>query len=358
MANFVEVIFLERSLLPTGAINFSDHQVILQTHGSECDMQAVDFDEDGDLDLLMGKNPYRYFERVSNGALEERKGEENPLEVFGGRVERVADVDGDGRLDVLVQAEEENNPFEVKWRFFRRTSAGGFAEPLENPLAAIVFRKKGFYSYEVFVAAVADWNSDGSPDLVVLQKYPDQDYGIGGSARSDLTLRLYQNVVDRDLRPNSQFHAYADVPLRLSSLKDFSSDFTIVDWNADGFEDVVVQHYPRPGLRFEDKGVKLRLYEFHGRTVKEVVGVFDNVTRKLNGAENAHVCLADWDGDGDLDLFISTEINGKLELHYHEQIAGTLHEEVSHHPFKSINLFKDARKGIWKFHSDPGEGGS
>ena len=41
-------------------------------------MQAVDFDQDGDLDLILGDSNTRYFERVSAGQVIERVSE-NPL---------------------------------------------------------------------------------------------------------------------------------------------------------------------------------------------------------------------------------------------------------------------------------------
>ena len=135
------VRFLSHSVVLAGVTDISEHPAILQTNASHpeaCDMQAVDFDEDGDLDLVMSKGPdppreeldripsveiteslmqevaeflalvpplrfERYFERVLD-ELEERTGEQNPLQAFPDQVQQIADLDGDGRLDVLVAA--------------------------------------------------------------------------------------------------------------------------------------------------------------------------------------------------------------------------------------------------------------
>ena len=147
----VTVRWLSRSLLTSNVNNASDIPVVLQTSGLGCDMQAVDFDEDGDLDLLLGHSGFRkqsslfqavflypprfwrYFERVSN-ELEERIGEENPLAAFGGQVLWIADLDGDAPLDVLATEDIRKQPdsLSLRWdrcRYFRRTAAGSFVEP-------------------------------------------------------------------------------------------------------------------------------------------------------------------------------------------------------------------------------------
>ena len=187
------VRWLSRSLLTSAVNNVSDIPVVLQTSGFGCNMRAVDFDEDGDLDLLLGHSGItttnfaglplfdpprfqRYFERVSDD-LEERIGEENPLEGFGGQVVQIADLDGDARLDVLAEdiPKQSTSLRHVRWagcRYFRRTAAGSFVEPSENPLAEIMsnttqmVQANLWFSFELHIA---DWNSDGLPDVLRLK---------------------------------------------------------------------------------------------------------------------------------------------------------------------------------------------
>ena len=123
-------------------------EVILTTEGSSCEMHAVDFDEDGDLDLILGEfsrtviNPSlpvpRYFERVS-GKLVERIGLQNPLNPFGGMIYAIVDVDGDGHLDVVLKGLEHCrypsylSMCTTEFRYFERAADGSFVEPPDNP---------------------------------------------------------------------------------------------------------------------------------------------------------------------------------------------------------------------------------
>ncbi|CAL1167703.1 unnamed protein product [Cladocopium goreaui] len=342
-----------RSVVLAGVTHIREHPAILQTTVSyltACNMQAVDFDEDGDLDLVMGLGPpsptsteelvewlesprrkfselsfERYFERVLD-ELEERTGEQNPLQAFPDQVDWIADLDGDGRLDVLVAVRNSANDI-LRWRYFRRTAAGTFVEPWENPLAEIQPSSQKIH--------VADWNSDGLPDVLRL---------VGTRVWS-----YYQHVVDRDLRHNSHFKMYEDIHLSPGS------SFVVQDWNEDGFEDVMVvqpQSVPIPIRRWR-RVWKLRRYEFQPRHMKEVLGFSLNVNSTVVPAYDHHVdelylsgfALVDWDRDGALDLLIASEIDGKL--HFYPNLG----EESAEHPFKNIQLKKqpDQDRTIWIF---------
>ena len=322
---WAEVRFLSHSVVLAGVTNMYEHPAILWTHGTECEMQAVDFDEDGDLDLVMGKG---YFERVLD-ELEERTGEQNPLQAFPGQVDRIADLDGDGRLDVLVavtnSAETNSAEKTRRWRYFRRAAAGTFVEPWENPLAEMqfgdIFSLRSFFvSHKIHVA---DWNSDGLPDVLL----------VGTRVWS-----YYQHVVDRDLRRNSHFKMYEDIHLS------HPSSFVVQDWNEDGFEDVMVvqqQSSRESGLVW-----KLRRYEFQPRHMKEVLGFSLNVNSTVVSAYDlSGFALVDWDRDGALDLLIASEIDGKL--HFYPNLG----EESAEHPFKNIQLKKQPHpdRTIWMF---------
>eukprot|EP00435_Cladocopium_sp_Y103_P059516 s1118_g21.t1 len=322
------VRFLSHSVVLAGVSNISDHPAILETNRTEftdCDMQAVDFDEDGDLDLVVSKGK-RYFERVSDG-LEERTGEQNPLQAFAGQVEQIADLDGDGLLDVLVAVSYENI---CRWRYFRRTAAGTLIEPLENPLAEMQF---GCTSTPFSLAPesveihVADWNSDGLPDVLFVETYGKwlrRNWKVGS---------YYRHVVDRDLWRNSHFNMYEDI--HLSPL----SSFVVHDWNEDGFEDLMVvkQTWGRWNLR---------RYEFQPRAMKEVPGFSVAVNRSYtrNVDYLSGFALVDWDRDGALDLLIASEADGKL--HFYPNLG----EEIAEHPFKKIELKKDPYQDqVWIF---------
>ena len=357
------VRFLSHSVVLAGVTNISEHPAILQTKASyltACNMQAVDFDEDGDLDLVMSKGHIneslwegfpdcmfsallplrfeRYFERVLD-ELEERTGEQNPLQAFPDQVDRIADLDGDGRLDVLVVKTAEN------WyqrRYFRRTAAGTFVEPWENPLAAIetLDLSSPFRIYERIPQQmhVADWNSDRLPDILVV--HSSRAFSFCDSSVREWS--YYQHVVDRDLRRNSHFKMYEDIHLSPRS------SFVVQDWNKDGFEDVMVARTAqiegwRPGWRLKLR-LRLRRYEFQPRAnaMKEVLG-FSVAVNRID--DPSGFALVDWDRDGALDLLIASEYDGKL--HFYPNLG----EETAEHPFKNIQLKKqpDQDRTIWIF---------
>ena len=105
--------------------------------------RAADWDGDGDTDLLLSgfhsadgeyDGSVRYFERMEDGRLEERKGPENPFSVVlpDGEmvvVPRAVDWDSDGDLDLLVAGAAG------QVRYFERLADGSLHEHIgvESP---------------------------------------------------------------------------------------------------------------------------------------------------------------------------------------------------------------------------------
>lgn len=289
-------------------------------------MLGVDFDEDGDADLLFADFPdgnqrhfrfSRYFEHVS-GELVERTEDENPLKRLGG-VHWIADVDGDGRPEMLTTGWLESGAHYSKTRLgcVRRSGDGSLVPMPENPFAGITIAQGEGYQFRVFVT---DWNSDGLPDFLVLHFW---------SVRATWeVVRHFQHVLDLDIKRNTQIDTYEDIQLQYR-------EPIVVDWNQDGFEDVVVLRWTSDfgGIRAKH----LHLHEYLGQTVREAEGFFENVTESLQGRnKGVRATMVDWDQDGDLDLLISSEADGKL--HYHEMVSGTLQKELPHHPFSEITV--------------------
>ncbi|CAK9117949.1 unnamed protein product [Durusdinium trenchii] len=284
-----------------------DFPVVLSTNGSVCDMLAVDFDHDGDLDLMLGHHNYqpmysRYFERISE-SLVERTGRENPLEVFDHKV--------------VTRGYSKSTEYygHLYLAYFDSAADGSFLT-VENPLEEISLTTNSEFWSEFYVA---DWNSDGWLDILVVHVY--------ANGKSHWTLAEYfEHVLDRSLAQNSQLNAYQDVEVGPFS------EHIVLDWNGDGAEDVVV---------LEDSE-RFHLYEFHEGSVRTVPRVFENITSL---GENpypyqpypaARAAFADWDQDGDVDLIFSSQADGKL--HYHEMISGSWTSEDAEHPFSNISL--------------------
>ena len=155
---------------------------------------------------------------------------------------------------------------------------------------------------------VADWNSDRLPDILV-----DSVLGLGIRDFRDLRVSVrsyYQHVVDRDLRRNSHFKMYEDIHLSRRS------SFVVQDWNEDGFEDVMVAQSPCCAQEFSGRRRvwKLRRYEFQPRAMKEVLG-FSVAGNGRHVRDRDFALMMDWDHDGALDLLIASEYDGKLHFH-------------------------------------------
>ncbi|CAK9100504.1 unnamed protein product [Durusdinium trenchii] len=305
-------------------------EIILLTHGSTCDMLARDFDEDGDVDLILGDDKWlpsysRYFERISAYRVVERTGDDNPLSIFNGSVQQIADIDGDGRLEIFSGQKKPFGSATLSHLHLLRRAADGSLVEMENS----VWSLSGPFGSDLevvffFEIHVADWNSDGLPDVLKVSVV-----GFGESVTKG-KLRWWiedyrQHVLDLDMKLDVE--AYGDIEAG------FKDQEIVVDWNGDGFADLVV-------LR---KSKSLHLYEHRDGEFKEVLDVFQNVTASLLGKGTATAVIVDWDIDGDLDLIISTESDGKL--HYHEMVSGNLCKEELQHPFQNITIAPDIIKG-------------
>jgi len=96
-------------------------------------LKALDFDSDGDVDLIVDN---RYFERIESGEnskVEERTGVKNPLHILESHhLWAVEDWDGDGDSDLLVARSDDAGLFLIE-----QLSDGSFREQVENPFRGL-----------------------------------------------------------------------------------------------------------------------------------------------------------------------------------------------------------------------------
>ena len=217
-------------------------------------------------------------------------------------------------------------------RYFRRAQDNSFVEPAENPVADFSFyngesgQERGF---------VVDWNSDGLPDLLVVEFRNMPPQAMRCSYQGDYD--YYQHVLKGDLMHNSLMDIYEDVDVGGHSRDDLDfARLTIVDWNRDGFLDLLMsynRHQSQP-----------RLFENRRERMNEVISAFENVTATSlephtgpNNFPNGYrLAVADFDGDGEVDVLIASEADGKL--HYHRQVSGRLQAEEQQNPFRNITV--------------------
>ncbi|HVK15984.1 MAG TPA: VCBS repeat-containing protein [Fimbriiglobus sp.] len=205
----------------------------------------------------------------------------------------MADYDGDGRTDLLSGSTCCQDP----WCFylFRRKADGTFG-PRET--VVLDFPRTEFDGFEFSVnglrsrVAVADWNGDGRPDLLVTGGPPGVAFGPLGAGKVTVK-RLWPKATRDELNPRAQY---------------LSTNPVLADWDGDGLLDLV------GGSRLDTAG-KPRLTEMPGvywwRNVgtktEPMLGPPRLLIRESNSAYATGLSVADWNADGKPDLIVARE---------------------------------------------------
>jgi hypothetical protein len=184
----------------------------------------VDFYGDGRLDLISGSTSndqaaFHVFRRNKDGSWAPRQRfEVTPAnkvnQLMGGSFVTAADWNGDGVPDLLIRQGVGNGIL---------VALGPFKE--NKPIALtheIDFAPKAFVSD----FAVADWDRDGKPDLLVRQEFL---YG-GGKAG----IYWYKNLGGAGLPKLAE----GKLLVETSDLN--VQGFCVADWNVDGWPDLIV----------------------------------------------------------------------------------------------------------------------
>ncbi|MEL6716423.1 MAG: VCBS repeat-containing protein, partial [Planctomycetota bacterium] len=154
-----------------GAGGFPAAPALLNTSGSNREMEFLDLDGDGLLDLLvtddlMSSGSYSWFRHLGNGAF----GSRQTLEALD-RISRLhtTDVDGDGLRDLVVASSG------TRAAFWRRNLGGTFGP--HNELGPATYFAGGG-------SLVADLNGDGWEDLLVARR-PDNVISLNRASSSN-----------------------------------------------------------------------------------------------------------------------------------------------------------------------------
>jgi hypothetical protein len=184
----------------------------------------ADFDGDGRLDLLSGSHccdPFGFhlFRRQQDGSwaprqrLEVRPPQDKQSAFLVRSVATAADWNGDGTPDLLFAS--------AKFQGIG-VAFGPFAE--KEPLV-LSHRIRLTHPGTVFAIAVADWDGDGRPDLLVGQH-------VDGKGR----ISWYRNLGGAGVPRLADERLLLEDP----SPDDVIRGFCVCDWNADGRADLVV----------------------------------------------------------------------------------------------------------------------
>ena len=265
-----------RWLRQTAPGEFSE-QILAENLPGPAQVQAVDFDGDGDLDLLvacmgvvMPSN-----ERIGSVVVLENLGnlqfERRVLLENVARVSSVTagDLDADGDLDLVV-GQFGYFEGEVRW--------------LEN-LGGWDFRSHSLLELPGTIhTPVADMDGDGDLDIVMLVSQNSEEiYLAENDGRGAFTLRVLWGSTNKDF--GSSGIALADI--------DGDGDLDIAYTNGDGFDYATPGARPWHGVQWlENRGSGQ--FEYH--RIGDVSGSYSPV-------------VVDLDGDGDQDLVVVSGFN-------------------------------------------------
>ncbi|MGN6273865.1 MAG: carbohydrate-binding protein [Protaetiibacter sp.] len=275
---------------------------------------AVDWEDDGDLDLVVGDENGRIsvFENVGtrsapqlvNAVAVEAAGapinfdssdadgswEWGPSEAAAGYTNPVAvDWDDDGDLDLITQDAQKA----TLWYF---ENMGTRAAP--TYAAAVEFQLDGDTFTNPWRCRVAamDWDDDGDLDLV--------------QAGDDNILTVYtRDGGDLDLTVLEVAEDAAGRPIAVPSSRAGRTNLQAVDWDDDGLTDLIQAGYGSTAL------IWLRNVGTVGAPVFETRYILNDGQTIYESISNhtPKTFAVDWDDDGDLDL-IDVEVWGSIYL--------------------------------------------
>ncbi|MFN2594414.1 MAG: CRTAC1 family protein [Actinomycetota bacterium] len=250
--SFHQIVQQELQFAPPGRPYYDRHACAWGSGGSggRSDLYCVSGAQKG-----VGTGPNELLAQRSNGDLQDVGPHEHVVDLYGrGRTINWLDYDGDGQLDMYVGNEKRSGyPNQL---FHREGDA--FMEVPSAARSEIATRS----------TAWADWDDDGTPDLLV----------VGHGGRGTVA------YLDHD-------GSFAQVNLPYISTRRWMSA-TWGDFNGDGWPDLALVKLSRIVLFRNDKGSLHRIY-----------------VRPLH--EGRAAAWLDVDNDGDLDLFIVQGSSGK-----------------------------------------------
>ena len=300
---------------------------------------AIDWDGDGDLDLVVGQEDGRVALVENTGAraadgtpqfLPPRFFQQEADEVkFGALVTPVAfDWDGDGDEDLLcgnsagyIGFIENLGGDPPRWAAPRCLEADGKVfRIMAGPNGSVQGPCEAKWGYTTLSAA--DWDGDGLPDLVVNSIWGKVVWLRNTGTRTQPKLAAPQpiEVEWAGAPPKPDWVWWTPAPREL--VTQWRTTPVAVDWNRDGLTDLVMldaegylaffERQRRDGRlvllppRRVFRGEHGSVFDSNGGIKDPGDGLLQLNNGKAGGSGRRKFCLADWDGDGRPDLLVNS----------------------------------------------------
>lgn len=286
---------------------------------------AIDWDGDGDMDLIVGDEDGRVAFIEHTGEVEDGVPhflppvyfQQEAKDVkFGALVTPVSfDWDGDGDEDLIcgntagyvgfIENLDGGNP--PKWAAPVRLEADGRVLRIQaGPNGSIQGPAEAKWGYTTL--SVADWDHDDLPDLVVNSIWGKVVWyrNIGTRAKPELAAEQPVEVEWPAAPPKPAWNWWSPKGKQLST--QWRTTPVVVDLNRDGLNDLVMLDHEGYLAFFERVRRGDGLLLLPGKRI--FTGAGDKPLRMNAGqagrSGRRKLCMADWDGDGKLDLLVNS----------------------------------------------------
>jgi hypothetical protein len=303
---------------------------------------AVDFDGDGDLDLVVGDEDGRVAFIENTGVLVDGLPQFLPPRYFRQHAENLKfgalaapvsiDWDGDGLEDLIVGNTAGylgfiknlgGNP--VRWAAPVYLAAGGqLVREQAGPNGSIQGPAEAKWGYTN--PSVADWDGDGLPDILTNGIWGRVLFykNIGTRTAPRLAPAQPVEVAWPGATPKPSWVWWQPVGREL--VTQWRTTPTVIDWNHDGLPDLVMldqegylacfERRRRPDGQLELLppqrvfwGEGISAYDGSGRPGNQISGLLRLNERSAGRSGRRTFCFYDWDHDGQLDLLVNSDTN-------------------------------------------------